>query len=329
LTGFLRKIATFWGAGNKTPARQILLAAFGKHPGWDDHVELGVESDRLVTVRRALYVEGIAANVDSGAWDALDPAQRRAGFDHVFLWTMPGGAIEVGRLWASRDGKGRDRYPMVVCADCLGVPLEWAVDHLYPDLQQIEEQCTHAADAATVTDVIRSHLQKLRDALPAAAPATNGHNINGNGSTDLASRLMSCPQLGPDGKGLMAVLYQLLRDVDAAGDPAAATASPDALADAVERHPVHLRVPACADTPAEAALLWIRFLQTRLGDRASLLALQSRSADWLDLIAGPPTSAHFFALRAAPAALPLTTDIPYQLDDDFRQRAHRLLELEK
>ena len=36
-------------------ARQIFLGAFGKHPGWDDHVEdLGLETESLIYAKTLL-----------------------------------------------------------------------------------------------------------------------------------------------------------------------------------------------------------------------------------------------------------------------------------
>ena len=66
------------------------LGAFGKHPGWDDHIDdLGLETDRLVEVRRRLYAEGISSNVDSGAWDKLEDGARLPVFEHLILWLTP------------------------------------------------------------------------------------------------------------------------------------------------------------------------------------------------------------------------------------------------
>jgi hypothetical protein len=63
------------------------LAAFGKHPGWDDHVEdLGLETESLIIAKTLFYVNGIGGQIDSGAWERLEPAQQLPAFKHVFLW---------------------------------------------------------------------------------------------------------------------------------------------------------------------------------------------------------------------------------------------------
>ena len=41
------------------------MGAFGKHPGWDDHIlGIGVETETLAQVKQALYVGGIGGQID-------------------------------------------------------------------------------------------------------------------------------------------------------------------------------------------------------------------------------------------------------------------------
>ncbi len=71
--------------------RFVALAAFGKHPGWDDHIEptpsgitpadLGLETESLNLAKTVLYINGIGGQIDSGAWEKLDSAQ------HLPAWT--------------------------------------------------------------------------------------------------------------------------------------------------------------------------------------------------------------------------------------------------
>ena len=103
---------------------KILISAFGKHPGWDDHIDdIGLETDIFIKVKRLLYVQGIGGNIDAGNWDQLEQKQQAETFGHVFVWCLHQDII-VGRLWPSQDGKGRSRYPMVVCVQCSHLPLE-------------------------------------------------------------------------------------------------------------------------------------------------------------------------------------------------------------
>ena len=140
---------------------KVVLAAFGKHPGWDDHIEdIGLASERLVHVRRRLYVEGIARNVELGAWDKLEPVQTLPEFHHLLVWRTARDVV-VARMWPSRDGKGRARYPMVVCAQCCGLSLAWALGHLPAALEDIERRSVAAATAA------------WHDGIPVRRPSNN------------------------------------------------------------------------------------------------------------------------------------------------------------
>src|ERR1019366_6699729 len=121
---FLKKLPAGRWPSAKSAEGTLLLAAFGKHPGWDDHIPgIGIETDTLAEVKQSLYVGGIGGQLDSGAWKKLEADKRQEGFDHVFLWLQPGHAL-VGRLWSSSDGKGRKEYPMVLCVDGGPTPLE-------------------------------------------------------------------------------------------------------------------------------------------------------------------------------------------------------------
>src|SRR2546425_1786022 len=59
---------------------RVTLAAFGKHPGWDDHLPgLGLETELLVQIKQVFYVRGIGGQIDSAAWERIDAARRQEG----------------------------------------------------------------------------------------------------------------------------------------------------------------------------------------------------------------------------------------------------------
>src|SRR6266704_110912 len=148
--------------------RFVGLAAFGKHPGWDDHVEdLGLETDSLNQAKSVFYVNGIGGQIDSGAWEKLDATQQLPGFKHLFLWQRSG-QILLGRLWSSSDGKGRKRYPMVVCLHFAGVTLRWALTHGLPALAELEEQIQKTHSAEDVRSLLSRKRAALREALASA-----------------------------------------------------------------------------------------------------------------------------------------------------------------
>src|SRR5258705_3476695 len=66
--------------------RQVFLAAFGKHPGWDDHVEdLGLDSESLIFAKTLLYVQGIGGQIDSGGLGKSDFSPQMFAVKYDFL----------------------------------------------------------------------------------------------------------------------------------------------------------------------------------------------------------------------------------------------------
>ncbi len=294
-----------------TPAARISLAAFGKHPGWDDHVEIGVDTPRLIDLRRMLYVSGISGNVESGAWDKLDPSQRLPSFGHFFTLSAARDT-QVGRLWASTDGKGRARYPLVACADLPSIDLDRALAQVPPILSALEDQCRASPSADAVREALTTALEQICTAL-----AANGQSPD---PIDPIQTLLARPEFS-SGDLLPALLYSFVRNLS----PHYPLGRPDPITKSLADHALHLRIPACADSPQSAARLWSRLARTQVGDKLPILTLQPVSSPWLDLFVGIPTSQQLFCLLASPAALPLTTDIPYNLDGAFVERATQYL----
>ena len=84
---------------------------FGKHPGWDDHIEdLPLPTMSMALAKQVLYVQGIGSQISSGAWTRLPENARLPDFNHAFLWVR-GRQFLAGRMWASRDGKRRAHFP--------------------------------------------------------------------------------------------------------------------------------------------------------------------------------------------------------------------------
>lgn len=302
---FLKKIASRF-MGREGPSRRA-VAAFGKHPGWNDHIDdLGLETDLLVTIKRLLYVEGIAGNIDAGAWEKLGDDQRLEGFDHALL-VRGGEELAIGRLWSSRDGKGRTKYPMVVCADCSGMGAAAALARALPMLESVKRDC----EGATTREPVLASLDRAR----AALSAWNASEAPPPPAEDPMKRLASCAAMGD--QGLVRVLYQLERELQAyrrGGKLKSMVLSPQ-----------HLRVPACGSTPEQAIGLWNAFLGTQLDDSAPLMLLHPLGRGWVDVIVGAPTPAQFFCIRATDKGVPMTTDIPYNIDVEFVSRARQLI----
>ena len=126
----------------------ISLGLFGKHPAWADHVSIQISADCLTEIRRVLYVQGIADNLNRGVWEALPADKRIDGFHHHFLGLWAEHWV-VGRLWASADQVGRGRFPLVVCAVGQGPSLPIMVRQLLPALAELEMVIRPLRRAAT------------------------------------------------------------------------------------------------------------------------------------------------------------------------------------
>lgn len=314
---FLKKITSKLMTRAEAPSAAVALAAFGKHPGWDDHVDdMGLTTDLLVSTKRLLYVDGIGGNIDSGSWERLTEDQRLAGFDHAFFWKV-GSQLLVGRFWSSRDGKGRTKYPMVVCAQCNGQSGAWAAANVLPVLERLKGQVERSASAADVRATIGSaamELTRLAVGAPMASAVTP--------DPGLMSRLAARPEMGPETTGLLRILYQIEREMQAyrrqTGSASGRTRTEDL-------RPRHLRVPPCADSAGAVGTLWLDFLAKQFDPSAPVAVLIPLGSPWVDLVIGEPLTAQFFCIRANQKSIPLTSEIPYNLDSDFLARAAAMI----
>ncbi len=294
----------------------IGLAAFGKHPGWDDHVEdLGLESDSLNQAKSILYVNGIGGQIDAGVWEKLEANQQLPEFKHLFLWQRSG-QILLGRLWSSSDGKGRKRYPMVLCLHFIGVTLRWALAEGLPALEELQEkiQSTNSAEE------VRSLLQQKRAALRALLGSADGRGEYAPIAPEAMNHIFHADG---DGKanGFLRVLYQM----DSQFKPFT-PAMYSARAKSGLLRAQQIRVPLAAKTPEQAFLFWTRFFLAQLDPSVPLLMTLPLHGDWVDVTAGDPESHEFFCLRASPKSVPLVSEIPYNLEEPFVGNATAFLD---
>lgn len=292
----------------------IFLGAFGKHPGWDDHVEdLGLETEALIYAKSLLYVQGIGGQIDSGAWEKLDPSSVLPAFKHLFLWQR-GNQCLIGRMWSSSDGKGRTRYPMVVCLHMIGVSTQAALELALPLLGQIEEACLLTRSASEV----RSILENARGALRAGRGEAS--QAGSAADTDSCASFVENASFGPRHEGWFRILYQLESQCGAF-----APGRFSSRASAAELRPQHFRVPSPL-LPGQGLLRWSQFFLSQLDPGVPLLFIAPLEENWVDVTLGEPTSHETFCLRAGLKALPLVTEVPYSLDDAFRERAGAVIE---
>lgn len=293
---------------NKPPARGAYLAAFGKHPGWDDHIEdQGLETPRLVETRRLLYTEGVGKVIDAGSWDKLTDEQRSPNFAHVFAWSREEGLF-LGRLWSSVDGKGRSKYPMIVVAQLSGVSASWALREVLPRLEQIEIRCKAAKTASEVKSILDAERERIRIQVN-DAPVAGDTIIE---TTDAVRALASRSEWGEGAGGLRRVLYAIDREMASYRSLEVGTRSK-----MLDDQPQHFRAPACAEGHANSLLAWLGVMVRELTPEAPVMVLRSIDNPIVDVIVGEPNSAQLFCLKASEKGLPPASEVPYSIDDSF------------
>ena len=307
-----RMLERLFGGGRPGDHAGLWLGAFGKHPGWDDHIDdPGLDTDPLADLKTGLYVRGIGADVDAGVWEQLDDAARLPGFRHQFVWHA-GTDLILGRMWSSLDRKGRSRYPMVVCAHCAGLPLAWVLAEVPPLLAELQDRC-QAADTA---DAVRALLDGYRATLRQRAEgvgAVEAFHL----PADAIRLLAACDRLGPGAEGIRRILYHADEQMKGSWSSAGALTGPAPAG--------HMRVPPCGETWAEVVRRWLGCMRRLVGPDVPVLLLSPLGEDWLDVLVGAPGPQALVCLRATPRAIPLTSEIPYTMDAAFRERADRIV----
>lgn len=289
------------------------MGAFGKHPGWDDHIDdIGLDTDVLIAAKRKLYVRGIGGNVDSGRWDRLTDDHLAEGFNREIFWHMDGRLI-AGRMWSSRDGKGRKSYPFIVCVESWKLPTQWVLETVLPQLEKVQGACTATDSASDVRLSIQETRQKLRQSAQECESSTNSIIVYPDALTKLAER----QEIGLCREGLFRILYHIDREVGRLRPGAAkGKASGSTL----------LRLPTSPDTMLEDVFLWSSFLLAEFGTSTSILALVPPVDNkWIDLIVGEPTESQLYCLQASTKVIPLTSNIPYNISPELVKHARRLI----
>ena len=298
---------------------RAFVGAFGKHPGWNDHIDdIGLETDRLVAFKRLLYIEGISGNVDAGTWEKLSPEQKLDGFGSDFL-SLAGSAPLLGRMWASQDGKGRGRYPMVVCAQVPGQPLAWLMESAGPLLERIEAGCR----AAKTADGVRQAVGAARDDLAAKIPVPGTvpfpvvpPALPGKILADLVLALQPIQ----NGSGFQRVVYKVERDMMAFLKDAGPGGRSQGLCQ-------QIRVPSVMDRADRDLMAWTTAMLCLLDPAVSLFLNRPAKAGWVDILVGAPKTLQFYCLLASRQAIPSATDVPYNMDAPFVEKANRLADI--
>lgn len=305
-----------WLGGLASPAEAsgapcAQLCLFGKHPGWDDHMQdLGLNTERLVETRRTLYAEGIAGNIDSGAWEKLG-ANALGEFDHAFVWRFGADEFVYGRFWASSDARGRKKYPMVACVHARGYELAKMAALAAESVTRVMEACRQETDSQAVRSVF------LRESEGLMARASNVAAA-GSDRFDRACRasLEADPDLTKNGEeALVRAAYAIHREAEPQLKRGSGQSS----------RGVHFRLPRVRGMGiGSSAWAWtagaLDLLNRPEGLVDGLLSIESAAGGWVDLLIGRVSVAELVCLRAATGAIPLTTDVPFTIDPAFADR---------
>jgi len=292
-----------WKAAHDAP--RFYLCGFGKHPGWNDHLDdIGVATASLIEARRIIY-GGIASQIESAAWEKAGPEKAAVGFNHVLHWRRVNETL-TGLVWSSQDGKGRALYPMLMIAHSAGQTFDWVAGQVLPALEDAAARCRATKAASGVVEIFRRSERDLRVNLSRSGQPEE--LTSRTGVAEWAAHLAKEPAL------LLRVLHHLRvnlapfapgSDLWCEGETQARSCS--------------LRLPQIPGLkPAQSLNAWMAFLATQIDQVVPMLGLLPVDGKWLDLIVGEPGPADFFALRALPAAVPLVTDIPYQIDPEAK-----------
>jgi len=285
----------------------VSLGIFGKHPGWNDHIEgLGLESEQLAELRRMMYLEGIASQIETGAWEELEDSDRLDGFAHTVFWRTRKGLV-TARVWSSSDGKGRSKYPMIGAAHSVGMPFAWVRGVVVPALQEFERACretTEKEGALGAVTALRAEVNKGWG----GQPAERGPGWAGRWFRDRADETGG---IGPE--GLARLVYAIKKEsgalwVDRDED------------DSGRGRGGVIRMPRLGD-PLTEAEAWLRLLGSVMDPSAPVMVMIRDELDFSDLLVGTPEAAWFYGMRAGEGAVPASSRVPYVLDSGVRKRA--------
>jgi hypothetical protein len=296
------------GPADSRGGSRMIVAAFGKHPGWADFMDdIGLETPALVAIKR-LYVEGIEKNI--GKWAELESKQSIVGFGHTFVWCRDSDIV-AGRLWPSRDRQGRSSYPMVVCAHCRHVAVRWVYDRVLPRLASLETECRSSDSASSVLACISACQGTLQTMLDTSG--SSGQEPHEK--ADRIAQLMDYSGLGPDDEGLIRILYHIDREMSA-GLVAPVGRGGDT-------HSADARVPVSGNHVVEASILWTSLLLSQYGQHTRVLIIIPQHETWIDIIVGEPVPTQLYCLRAPIEALPLTNTVLYKISDEFAEKVRQ------
>lgn len=292
----------------------VFLGAFGKHPGWDDHIEpIGLDSEALLAARDIIYTRGIGGVINEALWEKK-PEETLPQIAHLFSWSGESDTL-IGRMWSSVDGKGRARYPMVSVVH-LELPFSYSLAMRASRLlSSVESRCRQATTAAEVRNIFASGLEELRASL--AQPADG---LGAEPDRAACSRIANGMGLN-EGDIFPRVLYAVEKARPNAHSPKSASGKISLKMLESDVPAQQYRLPMDTQDSIDGIAFWQKVATDFTRPKLPLLFLHPTGYHWVDLIIGTPTPRQLFCIRANEAGLPPASTVPYELDAAFRQEA--------
>lgn len=289
----------FWnrGKGGGVPPK-VILAGFGKHPAWSEHVQdLGDFSETLAAMRGTIYGEGILKLM--AQWENLSP-EARCDLDHWMTCILPEAAI-LGRIVDSTDLAGRRDYPFIILLEITGCRLDWVLRRLAPYLDDFIRRCQKLPTPEAVRGAFASEKVALESLAAGAASATESFAP----TADERAAFVSARGMDEDGVAIARLLYKVQTSW-AAYAPTRGSRNPK-----TQTGGAALRVPAVQGQMPSSVLLWEEFVSARVAPEVPRLYVVPAAHDWIDLVVGRAEGGHFLGLRSGRAGLVPETEVPY------------------
>lgn len=259
---------------------RVDVAGFGKHPAWDDHIDdIGLVTETLVMAKQFIYSQGIAAQLASGAWDQIERSRHAIEFDHRFVWGRDEHSI-LGAIWASADGKGRARFPMVICVQAAMNGAQTVALFLGP-----LEKLGMLWKESKTKDAVRESLDQTRSELNAGAVTSSTNEIFSEANDLLDDSVL------PSLVTISAALKS--RRTRSFGE------SP-------RRRGTHFRLPGISSRARENLGFWSGYLDRLTHASTPYLVIAPTGRRFVDVVIGEPGPNDFFCLRADETALPMS-----------------------
>lgn len=320
----------------------VAIGVFGKHRAWADFMpDIGLAHPGLAAFKTRLFDTAISPLVQAGTWDEWSEEDRTFDFDHLVLFrpagrrgddgvTAPQGWL-CGRVAPGEDGRGRRRYPLVAVAfvppvagvdesACIG----WCCDRVLPSLRHVGGRIDALTSPQEVESAVSAASARLAEVSTQEQQAYAAAGRTMGGEVALAALNAMLGDVEVDYRhrpAMLSVLYELGGRLNEFSRSAPALRVPP------PAQAAHMRLPACDSNPIVSLRLWAWFLTTELrGDTPMLLATPADSetqegGGWVDLVLGPAEPSTMIWLRATPARIAPTTQIPFRLDASFLHRA--------